>query len=869
MTNRTFILIVLSFIKFKKLKRFNSTLIIFLLCFSTIYLDAQNYLPASKIRGQYHQHTISYPDSIALASLPELRPQIPIFKNDLPTMVDNSTQPYFRPLFEQLTIECGQYSGIAFNFTYEMNYARNTPANIPENQYSTHYTFNFMNGGYGWEGVSYFHSWEIVKANGHPNVADYGGMNPGGVSMWLSGYDKYYNGMFNKIDEVYQVHTDTEEGLLQLKHWIDNHMAGEEVGGIASFYSSSPWNATTLPEGTPEGGKHVISGFIGNAGHANTIVGYNDSIRYDYNGDGLYTDTIDINNDGIVNLKDREIGGLKFTDSYIGGNTWADSGFCYMMYNTLAREIHDGGIWNQAVHVVKVKPNYEPKLTFKVNLRYNCRHKIKVMAGVADDIEDTSPDYVIGYPIFDYQGSCQYMQGGWEPEALDLEFGIDVTPLLGRVTSGTTSKFFLLIDEDDPLGWGTGNVIDFSLMDYTQGLVETSYPLQYVPLVENGLTQLEITSTVNFDQLKILNDNLPLAYTNEPYSVQMEAGGGAPPYHWTFKQHYNTDFAIENYPAPGEVKLSLPDTIHSFVKQTIDFEFPFYDKTYDSIYVHTDGFLMFDGQEYPWPYMHDENLMLRSTKNISPFLNFWLRIDTSLADGIWYEGTTDYAAFRWKVSSDKLELTDINFSVILYPNGKIEYYYGGEDIFIKGYWASGISNGDGTNYKYLHTGQAGNLKTGTKITMTPEVFPAEMSLSPDGLFSGTPGQNYEGINVEFEVKDYNNLILDKTFEFYSYVEGVNDQQINNTYKINCYPNPVKSEINLEFNLPLTQNVAFRLTNIFGQEFSLSGEDKYDAGEYKLHWDFSKITGLSPGVYYLSCFNSDQIIFTRKIIYLGY
>ncbi|MCF8368860.1 MAG: hypothetical protein K9G76_07430 [Bacteroidales bacterium] len=850
------------------MKRFKTTLILVCISLNVVNLSGQVYNANFNTTGAHNMQKLSPADSIVLAHLPILTPAVSLEKLELPYQVDNSEQPYFRPLFEQQTIECGQYSGIAFNFSYEMNYTRNTSASLPENQYPTHYTYNFMNGGFGWQGVSYFHSWEIAKTNGHPNLADYGGNNPGGVSMWMTGYDKYYQGMFNKLDEVYQIHTDSEDGLIHLKHWLDNHMIGDTVGGLASFYSSSPWNTTLLAEGTPEAGRHVITGFIGQAGHASTIVGYNDSIRYDYNGDGLYTNDVDINEDGSVDLKDWEIGGLKFTDSYLGGNTWADSGFCYMMYNTLAREVNDGGVWNQAVHIVKVKPDYEPQLALKVNLEHNCRYKLKVMAGISSDINAIEPEYITGYPIFNYQGACQYMQGGNEPEALNLEFGIDITPLLGHVESGKSAKVFLLVDEDDPAGWGTGQILELSLMDYTQGFEETPYPLQNVPLIENGLTLLGIEKVLDFNELKIVNTDIPLAYTTEPYAVQLLAEGGQEPYLWSLKKPYQTTYTIEDYPFYGNVVLTPPDTIHSYILQKLDFEFPFYGKSYDSIFMHTDGFLMFDEQEYPWPYMHDEALMLRSTNNISPFLNFWLKIDTSLSDAMWYEGSSDYAAFRWKVSSDKLGLTDINFTVVLFPDGQIDYYYGSEDIFVTGYWASGISNGDGTNYKYLHTAFPNKSFSGTKISLIPGEFPSELEFSIDGLLSGTPFKNYEGIDLEFEVKDYNNLVVNKTFKFYSYFQGVEETK-RAIQNIHCYPNPIKDKIQIAFFLAKKMELSFDFVDIYGDHLKLFKPKTFNPGEQNVSLDLTGINQISPGVYYLRGYDQENIIFTRKIVYMAY
>ena len=60
------------------------------------------------------------------------------------------------------------------------------------------------------------------------------------VSRWMSGYDKYYNGMSKKIDSVFQIKVGIEDGLLVLKNWLYNHLVEDEIGGIACFYSDNP-----------------------------------------------------------------------------------------------------------------------------------------------------------------------------------------------------------------------------------------------------------------------------------------------------------------------------------------------------------------------------------------------------------------------------------------------------------------------------------------------------------------------------------------------------------------------------------------------------------------------------------------------------
>ena len=85
-----------------------------------------------------------------------------------------------------------------------------------------------------------------------------------------------------------------------------------------------------------------------------TIVGWNDSIRFDYNNDGQFTNNIDITGDGVIDMKDWEIGGLRFANTYGNANNlWGNNSFAYMMYATLARNYGDGGIWNNSVHIIQ------------------------------------------------------------------------------------------------------------------------------------------------------------------------------------------------------------------------------------------------------------------------------------------------------------------------------------------------------------------------------------------------------------------------------------------------------------------------------------------------------------------------------------
>jgi hypothetical protein len=109
---------------------------------------------------------LSAADSVALSKIPELKMNDLALRRTLPAVVDNSSLPFMRPLIGQVGLECGQASSIGNMFTYEINAKRKVLGSLPENQYATHFTYNFLNAGSD-AGINYFESMQIVKFAGN------------------------------------------------------------------------------------------------------------------------------------------------------------------------------------------------------------------------------------------------------------------------------------------------------------------------------------------------------------------------------------------------------------------------------------------------------------------------------------------------------------------------------------------------------------------------------------------------------------------------------------------------------------------------------------------------------------------------------
>lgn len=708
---------------------------------------------------------LSSKDSMELANLPKLT--IPSWlkgdeKLELPSIVDNSINPYWRPVFAQIALECGQASGIGLGFTYEINRLRNLPSADPENQFATHFTWNFANGGQGWYGVSYFHSFEIVRTLGTPTVPTYGGMtSPSPHNSWMSGYDKYFQSMRNRIYEVYQIDVSTAEGIETAKYWLHNHLENAEFGGVANFYTSAPYGMPTLPSGTPEEGKYVVVSW-GGANHGLTISGYHDSICWDYNNDGQYTNDIDLNNDGEITPRDWEIGGFRFANTYSGGPSFGNNGFSYMTYKSAADPYGDGGIWNNAIHVLYAKENCSPQLTAKITLKHNCREQIRVRMGVTSDISSSTPEYIIGFPVFDFQGGCQFMQGGNTFEDnKTIEFGLDLTPLLNILGSNTPARYFLLVDEDDPSSSGQGKIIDFSIIDYTDGINEIQSAFSNVDLINNSLTELWIDHTVEFDQVEITTDTLPAATVYEPYSTNLEAIDGAEPYLWDFDLNYTETNYSEEFPLVTAEQL-YPG--NNYTTKTLDFSFPFAGQEFNSVKVYVDGYLMF-GDELSWPYQVYDFLLFTKNKYIAPFMAN-LVLNSVDNDGVWFEGDENSATFRWQASvSGNLNTTEVNFAVQLFNNGDIKLYYGEENDFPAIDWISGVSAGNNKYYQFTEVSNDPSIPQNFVCDLKSSFIPEGFEIHQSGIFSGMATQPLNNFEVKFMVLDENNIKDSKVVYF--------------------------------------------------------------------------------------------------------
>jgi len=385
---------------------------------------------------------------------------------------NNADTPYFPAVFSQAGGSCGSASRIGYMFSEEINAWRAADASLQENQYPTHFTWLLTNQTSGKEGMA--------KANGIPNRTDYGGLTYSTLFGyqtwsdnddygWMQGYDKWRNAMDNRIarNANFPVSVQSEEGREAWKNWLWNHNGDETfaTGGVIGIGVASAVTQAVIPStennvANGVAGMKYVQSWGKSVDHALTVVGYDDRIEFDLNGDGVYGDEAE-----------DEKGAWIIVNSW--GN-WANKGFIYCPYK-YATPTGAGTTGYFSGEVYYVRKHYSPKRTFKITMEYSKRSELLLQAGISTNLNAKSPSKTIPMHHFRYAGDAindgadaeTPMLGRWadgmhyEP----MEFGYDVTDLTECYDITQPLKYFFIVQTKSGAS-GTGKIHSCSVVDY-------------------------------------------------------------------------------------------------------------------------------------------------------------------------------------------------------------------------------------------------------------------------------------------------------------------------------------------------------------------------------------------------------------------
>lgn len=151
--------------------------------------------------------------------------------------------------------------------------------------------------------------------------------------------------------------------------YLNRYMHNDRI--ICPEEKKGEWTLTFLET-------HVLEEL--NSGHAMTIVGWDDTIQIDMDGDGL---------------SDSE-GALKVANSW--GSDWGNQGFFWIPYDSLKPQEDEGtqrvpAIMNYQIYFMMPKVSYTPLLLAEVTLETNSRRQLELEFGINTMNSDNAYEY--------------------------------------------------------------------------------------------------------------------------------------------------------------------------------------------------------------------------------------------------------------------------------------------------------------------------------------------------------------------------------------------------------------------------------------------------------------------------------------------
>ncbi|MDX9785281.1 MAG: PKD domain-containing protein [Desulfobacterales bacterium] len=323
----------------------------------------------------------------------------------LPPYVDNSALKFFPPIRSQGSLpSCGAFSGTYYAMTYMNAMARDLDAKTGGEslQLSPKWTYNMINGG-ALVGSWYYQAYDIGIKHGVSTWAQF--PYDSNYRQWNTNATVWRDAVYRRFDQYgYVANTHLDSGIEQVKQLLLNGYVLNFPTYISSWQYKTIGNDPATSADDAFVGKRICHWVNGTSGyHAMTVVGYNDEIWVDINGNG----TVD----------SGEKGAFRIANSW--GTSWGEAGFAWMAYDALKNPsaVSGGPATNRIygwspsrAHWVTARSSYTPTLIAEFTLSHAQRNQLRVTLGVSGTT-GVSPSQ-IWYPKMIYgQGGAYAFNG--------------------------------------------------------------------------------------------------------------------------------------------------------------------------------------------------------------------------------------------------------------------------------------------------------------------------------------------------------------------------------------------------------------------------------------------------------------------------
>jgi C1A family cysteine protease/PKD repeat protein len=393
----------------------------------------------------------------------------------LPSAVDNSALKYFPPIRSQGSFgSCGVYSGTYYAMTYMNAMARNLDAKNGGDVYrlSPKWTYNMVNGGEYTNGSWYYWAYEIGQKHGCATFEEfpYNGStsDPKNYRAWNTDPTVWRNAISRRFDQFgYVDGTNTDNGIAQVKQLLLDGYILNIPTYIYSWQSKSIGNDPATTADDAFAGKNCVYWVNGTSGyHGMTVVGYNDDIWVDINGNGV--------------VDPGEKGAFRIANSW--GTGWGEAGFAWMAYDALKNPSSVSGGpgtgrvtgWSPSrAHWVTARPSYQPTLIAEFTLNHQLRNQLRMSLGISDHTRTTPSTTWQSVMI----NNAKYDSGPYAFDgstmAVDGSFALDFTDI---APAGSGSDYRYYVGMYDSASGSPAELSSYQLIDGLNGDIETVCP---------------------------------------------------------------------------------------------------------------------------------------------------------------------------------------------------------------------------------------------------------------------------------------------------------------------------------------------------------------------------------------------------------
>lgn len=375
---------------------------------------------------------------------------------DLPSSVDNSTLPWFPPIGDQGELaSCAAFSATYYQMTHMVGLARGDwPAKTGGDEYwfSPKWTYNMVNEGMDL-GAFFTDVYEVLLKHGCPSWSKwpYDGTD---YLSWCLDKDVWREALAYRLTESGYVANVSTTGLAQLKGLLNNGYVLVFGTDFDSWHTGLVKDDPATAGVDPHTGKTVCLWVDDSeqGGHAMTVVGYDDTVWCDVNGNNI--------------VDAGEKGALKIANSW--GASWEDGGFVWFAYDALRRYSAVSGVsnigraqgfWYDEAYYITARPYpYVPKLLAEFELSHAWRSDMAVKLGRSDLTRQTPSSYWTPGALQNAGGP--YALDGSEGPAVKGGFVFDFSEL---AVYGSARRYYLSVTDtlaDDP-----ATIFSFKLID--------------------------------------------------------------------------------------------------------------------------------------------------------------------------------------------------------------------------------------------------------------------------------------------------------------------------------------------------------------------------------------------------------------------